>query len=137
MERTAQDFEDGGFKLTSAEIAKLESQKQSFMVNKEGKLLANNATVDGYFWELGFGEGGSTYDADSGAEFILLERTNTGHENVKIGGGTFVGIRFEDDDGVTGAGSYLKWADMSESEDGAYGIATMGALLVATVAALF
>jgi len=107
------------------------------MVEPSGKLIANNATVDGYFWELGFGDGGSTYDKTSGQQYILLERTNPGTEELKIGGGTYVMVKFTDSDGDATSGSYLKWANMQESEDGSYAITTMGALLLATVAALF
>jgi len=42
---------------------------------------------------------------------MILTRKNPGVEDVKIGGATYIGLRFQDADGVIVDGGYFKWAD--------------------------
>ena len=78
----------------------------------------------------------STYSTN-GAQTTVLERATAGYEELKIGGAAYVWWSYTDTDGNMNGHDYMKWADENNDEDGATGVATYAAIVMATTFALF
>ena len=76
-------------------------------------------------------------DADIGGTRMAMTRSDAGVGEVKVGGASFMGVRFQDSNGYQLAGSYVGWADEASEADGATSVTTFGALIAAAVALMF
>jgi len=109
----------------------LASQKFNFTV-LEGRIFGNIPAYNAVFWDVDVSN--SLYD--NGAQTMVLQRDNPGIEDVKIGGASYVWLKYKDADGSLLGGDYYKWAD-GDDMDGALSLFTSSSLILATICALF
>ena len=80
--------------------------------------MYNGLTFDDNFWDVDTSS--SSYTPANGAQRVIIFRKNPGVEEVKIGGATYIWLKFEDPDGSQQIqGSYFKWAEEDWLESGA------------------
>ena len=109
----------------------LNRQRQLGTVSN-GKVVGTLSPSDAKIWHVVVGE--SKY-ATNGAQTTYLQRANPGVEDVKIGGAAYVWWSYDDVDGNINNGDYMKWA--RADDDGATGVATYAAIVMAATFALF
>jgi len=111
----------------------LTGNKFSFTV-KDGTIFGTKPALDAKYWDVDVAN--SSYESN-GAQTMVLSRTNPGVEEIKIGGATYVWLKYKDADGDILAGDYYKWAD--EESDGSISLLTSSsaALLMSALLATF
>jgi len=110
----------------------LTNSKFSFTV-RDGQFFGTKQSLDAKYWDVDLTN--SSYKPDeNGAQTMLLKRTNPGVEDIKIGGATYVWLKYKDADGEIMAGDYYKWAD--EESDGSTSLLASSAAAILISAAL-
>ena len=134
MTRSIFDLMNANYVISTSEQLGLAQNRYAFYFDDGGKFIADDVLRRSAFWKLDVTD--SSYDDASGKMRVLMDRKNPGYMNLKVGGACYIGLRFQDSDGVQVDGGYFKWADENDGS-GTAALSMVSAVALAAVTLMF